>query len=91
VYVFCIIPNLVNVPGSVDQSTPVHTNIGFSLDDNVFLPFKHESDGTTNMQYHTVVFSKDSLPNQQHTLVVSSIPISDTTPALMLFDYVLYT
>jgi hypothetical protein len=86
VYVFCVIPNLVN--GTI----PTNTNIGFSLDGNNDYPrFNHSSDGTTNMEYNTMVFSKQGLANQPHTLVVSSIAVSDTKPALMLFDYVMYT
>jgi hypothetical protein len=85
VYVFCIIPNLVN------GTKPTHTNIGFSLDEIDYPHFNHESDETTDMQYDHMVFFKDGLPHQPHTLVVSSIAESDTEPSLMLFDYVLYT
>jgi hypothetical protein len=85
VYVFCIIPNLVN------GSHPTHTNTGFNLDGISYPLFQYESDTTTNMEYNTMVFSQDGLRNQPHTLVVSAIARSVDEPAVMLFDYALYT
>ncbi|KAI0756222.1 hypothetical protein C8Q80DRAFT_16007 [Daedaleopsis nitida] len=81
VYVYFIVPN------TIPQTTTV-MNTSFFLDDTFDGLFTHEPSTGSDIAYRVPVYTKDQLPNQQHTLLMRA---TGTNTSLILFDYLVYT
>ncbi|KAI0673885.1 hypothetical protein C8Q78DRAFT_989965 [Trametes maxima] len=79
VYVYNIIANQV----------PFDTNLRFTLDGSVVGQYSHDSEGSTDFQYNTLVFERTGLPNTNHTIAIEAI--RGDHPSAILFDRIIYT
>ncbi|TFK88884.1 hypothetical protein K466DRAFT_487976 [Polyporus arcularius HHB13444] len=82
VYVYNVIPNTI-------ANTNTGTNLTFAIDGALVGTFTHTPSSSTEFDYNTPVHSSTDLKNQEHTLVIQTV--GDTSPSLILFDYVVYT
>lgn len=84
IYVYFV---LANQP--TEAGTPTLTNVSFTLDGHAESPFTHNPNlASSDYDYSTLVFSKASLENAQHSLVATA-EATDTS-SLILFDYAKY-
>ncbi|CAK5267101.1 unnamed protein product [Mycena citricolor] len=83
VYVYFIVPNFAAGSGLASSVDTV-----FLLDGVQVGSFAHQSDGSGNFAYNTLVYQNTSVPAGDHTLLMQT---SGTQPAIMIFDYALST
>ena len=82
VYVYGVLAN--NVP-----FTDTLTNLTFAIDGAQVGTFVHEPTNSTLFDYNVPVYVNPELENLEHTLEIQAV--GDSTPSLILFDYVVYT
>ncbi|KAJ8695336.1 hypothetical protein PTI98_007941 [Pleurotus ostreatus] len=87
VYVFCVMAN--QPPQAPEKPFDTFAAYKFLIDDVVVGEFRHEAEDTTEYFYNTPVYVNTSLPNKDHrfTILLDSVD----RPALMLFDYLVYS
>ncbi|KAJ7628921.1 hypothetical protein FB45DRAFT_748797, partial [Roridomyces roridus] len=83
IYVFFIIPNFA--PASDPSST---VRCVFFIDGSQVGSFTHDSDGSGQFTYDELVYSNSSITNGEHTLMIQT---TGSEPAMIIFDYALYT
>ncbi|KAJ7144948.1 hypothetical protein C8R43DRAFT_891036, partial [Mycena crocata] len=82
VYVYCIVP-------PITANVVTSYNLNFTLDGESRGKLSHTPTSNTEFVYNYSVLSLESLPNQTHTLLISTDD-SDNGSAF-LFDYAVYT
>ncbi len=82
VYVYNVLANQVPFADTL-------TNLTFALDGHQVGTFVHEPTSSAFFDYNIPVHTSESLDDMEHTLVIQAV--GDTTPSLILFDYVVYT
>ncbi|KAJ7157704.1 hypothetical protein C8R43DRAFT_883130 [Mycena crocata] len=83
IYVFFIIPNF-----SADSGLASVVRCTFFLDGVSVGSFTHNSDGSGTFKYDTIVYKNTSIPNGDHVLLVET---TGTDPAIVIFDFAIYT
>ncbi|KAG6872611.1 hypothetical protein C0995_008356 [Termitomyces sp. Mi166 len=83
VYVYFILANFVG------DNIPTQTVCDFALDGSYVSSFHHIPTSSTEFNYGALVFSKDNLSNEQHTLNISTSGLNELL--WVCFDYATYT
>jgi hypothetical protein len=83
IYVFFVIPNFA--AGTGLASTVL---CDFFIDGAAVGSFSHESDGSGAFTYNTLVYRNTSIPAGDHVLLIET---TGASPAVIIFDYALYT
>lgn len=71
------------------QPTTSGTYFNITLDGQPAGDFNHNPIGNGEFEYDALVYSTEGLPNQNHTVSLSSD--GESQPSLLLFDYAIYT
>jgi hypothetical protein len=82
IYVFCIVPNF-------PSSETTFSNMTFTLDSHLVGRFAYTPTNSTKYLYNVPVYTKTSLDNVLHNLVVEAQ--AGTHSSYLAFDYAIYT
>ncbi|KAJ7747182.1 hypothetical protein DFH07DRAFT_747855, partial [Mycena maculata] len=83
IFVFFIIPNFA---AASNLASVVRCD--FFIDGASVGSFTHDSDGSSEFAYNTLVYSNVTVPNGDHVLLIET---TGADPAIVIFDYALYT
>ncbi|KAJ7323907.1 hypothetical protein DFH08DRAFT_711581 [Mycena albidolilacea] len=83
IYVFFVIPNFAAGTGLASAVI-----CDFFIDGAAVGSFSHESDGSGAFTYNTLVYRNTSIPAGDHVLLIET---TGASPAVIIFDYALYT
>ncbi|KAJ6481487.1 hypothetical protein C8R47DRAFT_982390 [Mycena vitilis] len=83
IYVFFIIPNFAANSGLASAVL-----CDFFIDGAAVGSFNHQSDGSGGFVYDTLVYKNTNVPDGDHVLLIET---TGADPALIIFDYAIYT
>ncbi|KAJ6474531.1 hypothetical protein DFH09DRAFT_953144 [Mycena vulgaris] len=83
IYVFFIVPNF-----AADSGLASVVRCQFFIDGAPVGSFTHDSDGSSGFLYNTLVYENITVPAGDHVLLIET---TGADPAIIIFDYVLYT
>ncbi|KAJ7506109.1 hypothetical protein B0H11DRAFT_1707629 [Mycena galericulata] len=83
IFVFFIVPNF-----ATDSKLASSVRCSFFIDGAQVGSFTHDSDGSSQFAYNTLVYSNVTVPNGDHVLLIET---TGADPATIIFDYALYT
>lgn len=83
IFVFFIIPNF-----AANSNLASEVRCSFFIDGTQVGSFTHDSDGSSVFAYNTLVYSNVTVPSGDHVLLIET---TGADPAIIIFDYALYT
>ncbi|KAJ7213613.1 hypothetical protein GGX14DRAFT_360872 [Mycena pura] len=83
IYVFFILPNFIAGSG---LASDVRCN--FFIDSEAAGSYSHQSDNSGAFAYNTLVYKNVTVPDGDHVLLIET---TGSDPAVIIFDYAIYT